>query len=225
MATDNDNKEREKKEKKKNKKKQELDERAAPPNETKKMKKKNTKKKQEYEEPADPPIEAKKTKEKNVKRKHQQPAEEGEGLDHDEKVRAKQNKRSKHNVVTDERFASVHYDPRFQRVPKKEAKVAIDSRFVNMLKDKSFSPSSAPVDKRGRPKEEKKNSLLDRYYHNENEDEEKKEEEDRKRNLEVEASEDEGEGEESSSTSTDDDEDEFDFDDDEQVIWLLLFNL
>lgn len=33
-------------------------------------------------------------------------------------------------VVTDNRFAAVHYDPRFQRFPKSKAKVEIDERFA-----------------------------------------------------------------------------------------------
>ncbi len=33
-------------------------------------------------------------------------------------------------VVTDSRFAAVHYDPRFQRFPKAKAKVEIDERFA-----------------------------------------------------------------------------------------------
>jgi len=33
-------------------------------------------------------------------------------------------------VVTDSRFAAVHFDPRFQRFPKAKAKVEIDERFA-----------------------------------------------------------------------------------------------
>jgi hypothetical protein len=32
--------------------------------------------------------------------------------------------------VTDDRFAAVHYDPRFQRFPKAKAKVEVDERFA-----------------------------------------------------------------------------------------------
>lgn len=67
-------------------------------------------------------------------------------------------------VITDSRFASVHSDPRFQRVPKHKAKVAIDSRFNRMFSDKSFSSSAAPLDKRGRPKKQSSQSSLRHYY-------------------------------------------------------------
>jgi hypothetical protein len=33
-------------------------------------------------------------------------------------------------VVADDRFAAVHYDPRFQRFPKAKAKVEVDERFA-----------------------------------------------------------------------------------------------
>jgi len=32
-------------------------------------------------------------------------------------------------VIADERFAAVHYDPRFQRFPKAKAKLEVDERF------------------------------------------------------------------------------------------------
>lgn len=67
-------------------------------------------------------------------------------------------------IITDSRFASVHSDPRFQRVPKHKAKVAIDSRFNRMFSDKSFSSSAAPLDKRGRPKKQSSQHSLRHYY-------------------------------------------------------------
>lgn len=36
-------------------------------------------------------------------------------------------------LVTDSRFAAVHFDPRFQRFPKAKAKVEIDERFAGAL--------------------------------------------------------------------------------------------
>lgn len=81
-------------------------------------------------------------------------------------------KKSKNNneMIDDPRFASVHTDPRFQRVPKRESKVTIDSRFNRMFTDKNFGTSSAPVDKRGRPKRQKTDSSLRHYYRIEEED-------------------------------------------------------
>uniref|UniRef100_A0A7N0TJJ7 NUC153 domain-containing protein n=1 Tax=Kalanchoe fedtschenkoi TaxID=63787 RepID=A0A7N0TJJ7_KALFE len=71
-------------------------------------------------------------------------------------------RRSK-DVVTDARFASVHSDPRFQNIPRREKKVSIDPRFDKMFTDRNFGSSAAPVDKRGRRKERKENPLQ-RYY-------------------------------------------------------------
>ncbi|KAK0604130.1 hypothetical protein LWI29_012320 [Acer saccharum] len=69
-------------------------------------------------------------------------------------------------IITDPRFASVHSDPRFQRVPKRKSKVAIDSRFDRMFTDKNFASSSAPSDKRGKPKKKQSGSEnpLRQYY-------------------------------------------------------------
>ncbi|CAM8958796.1 unnamed protein product [Rhodiola kirilowii] len=66
-------------------------------------------------------------------------------------------------VVTDARFASVHSDPRFQNIPRREKKVSIDPRFDKIFTDRDFGSSAAPVDKRGRRKEQKENPLQ-RYY-------------------------------------------------------------
>lgn len=132
-------------------------------------------------------------------------------------------------MIDDPRFASVHTDPRFQRVPKRESKVTIDSRFNRMFTDKNFGTSSAPVDKRGRPKRQKTDSSLRHYYRIEEEDtkdakkkrkdevlssEEEEEEglKKRKRKEEVLSSEEEDEEEESGSDELEDLETESDDD-------------
>lgn len=86
---------------------------------------------------------------------------------------------SKNNaVIADVRFSSLHWDPRFQRVPKNQSKVPIDSRFKPIFTDKNFSSSSAPLDKRGKPKKaESQNHLLHYYHHQLDEDKEEEEEE------------------------------------------------
>ncbi|XP_052196010.1 pre-rRNA-processing protein esf1 [Diospyros lotus] len=75
-------------------------------------------------------------------------------------------------VITDPRFASVHSDPRFAKLSKHKSKVAIDSRFDRMFTDKSFSSSSARVDKRGKPrKDSASQNALKHYYRLEEEGE------------------------------------------------------
>ena len=81
----------------------------------------------------------------------------------------------------DARFASLHSDPRFQKVPKHKTKVFIDSRFNRMFNDKRFAPSSAPLEKWGKPKKENSQSSLRHYYHLKDE----KEEEEGKRKKDV----------------------------------------
>ncbi|XP_010266037.1 PREDICTED: pre-rRNA-processing protein ESF1 [Nelumbo nucifera] len=78
-------------------------------------------------------------------------------------------------VITDARFSSVHFDPRFQKVPKNQAKVSIDSRFNRMFSDKRFTSSSARVDKRGKLKSETSGNPLRHYYRFEEEDKAKRE--------------------------------------------------
>jgi hypothetical protein len=81
---------------------------------------------------------------------------------------------SKDNIIDDPRFSIVHTDPRFREAPKHQTKVSIDSRFDRMFTHKSFSSSSAPVDKRGRPKDKadsQQHSL--RHYYKMDEEEEK----------------------------------------------------
>ncbi|CAK8578183.1 unnamed protein product [Lathyrus sativus] len=79
------------------------------------------------------------------------------------------------NVIEDPRFSSVHTDPRFREAPRHQTKVSIDSRFDRMFTHKSFMPSSAPVDKRGKPKDKansQQHSL--RHYYKIDKDEKKK---------------------------------------------------
>ncbi|XP_022739833.1 ESF1 homolog isoform X2 [Durio zibethinus] len=90
------------------------------------------------------------------------------------------NEKSSSKIITDARFASLHSDPRFQKVPRHKTKVVIDSRFNRMFNDKKFAPSSAPMDKRGKPKKGKAQSSLRHYYHLEDDDEE---EEKRKKDV------------------------------------------
>ena len=66
------------------------------------------------------------------------------------------------DVVTDERFASMHRDPRFMAMPRKESAVTIDERFAGVFNDPNFASGGAGgADKRGR-KSEKKLSALER---------------------------------------------------------------
>uniref|UniRef100_A0A6N2M125 Uncharacterized protein n=1 Tax=Salix viminalis TaxID=40686 RepID=A0A6N2M125_SALVM len=144
---------------------------------------------------------------------------------------SKKKNTSKNEMIDDPRFASVHTDPRFQTVPKRESKVTIDSRFNRMFTDKNFGTSSAPVDKRGRPRKQKGDTSLRHYYRTEEEDdkkdakkkrkeevlssEEEEEEEDskkRKREEKVLSSEEEDEEEESKSDELEDLETESDDD-------------
>lgn len=151
-------------------------------------------------------------------------------------------KEKRNSRITDPRFSSAHFDPRFQRMPKRESKVVIDSRFTRMFSDKKFSTSSAPLDKRGKARKEKgANPLLHYYLHQEEEGEEgtemKEEETDEPKEgspelrrkassseSEMEVSEEE-EGEDfaastsDESTSTSEEEDH----DDDEVIILLPF--
>ncbi|TQD80981.1 hypothetical protein C1H46_033461 [Malus baccata] len=55
------------------------------------------------------------------------------------KKKLKESKGDDENIIADPRFSSVHWDPRFQNVPKHKAKVEIDSRFNRMFTDKRFS--------------------------------------------------------------------------------------
>lgn len=134
-------------------------------------------------------------------------------------------------IITDSRFASVHSDPRFQNVPKQKSKVAIDSRFDRMFTDKNFASSTAPFDKRGKPKKNLKTSKssLQHYYRIEAEDkksdedeeieeEERRNETDSESELKEAADVSSGSGTEEeddddvSESTTDDEEEDVDFD-------------
>ncbi|KAK4262036.1 hypothetical protein QN277_027649 [Acacia crassicarpa] len=67
-------------------------------------------------------------------------------------------------VISDPRFSSLHTDPRFREAPKRTTKVAIDSRFNRIFTDKSFLPSSAPVDKRGKVRQQNLPQSSFRHY-------------------------------------------------------------
>lgn len=117
-------------------------------------------------------------------------------------------------IIADPRFSKVHSDPRFQKLPKHKAKVAIDERFNRMFTDKRFAGSSAPLDKRGKPKKHSEN-VLRRYYRQE-EDEEQENRKKREKLSESESSDGSSESESESdldsdvSTSTTDTDDEAD---------------
>nr|CAD1819270.1 unnamed protein product [Ananas comosus var. bracteatus] len=94
-------------------------------------------------------------------------------------------------------------------MPRKEAKVTIDSRFARMFTDKDFAASAAPVDKRGRPRKEGAVNPMQHYYLQQDGEEEegrlKLEEEE-----EVEEGSDESESDETTTTTTDEEEDDDD---------------
>ncbi|KAE9597901.1 hypothetical protein Lal_00029505 [Lupinus albus] len=118
------------------------------------------------------------------------------------------------NVISDPRFSSLHTDPRFRDAPKHKTKVAIDSRFDRIFTHKSFLPSSAPIDKRGKPKNDtvSRHGSLRHYYKMEQEEEEKMKDETESEEEEEEKmkSESESEEEEEEQSSGDEDEDEED---------------
>ncbi|CAN6541480.1 unnamed protein product [Malus baccata var. baccata] len=86
------------------------------------------------------------------------------------KKKLKESKGNDENIIADPQFSSVHWDPRFQNVPKHKAKVEIDSRFNWMFTDKRFSSSSAPLDKRGKLKKLDEGNSLRQYYRMEDDD-------------------------------------------------------
>ncbi|OQR77341.1 ESF1-like [Tropilaelaps mercedesae] len=67
-------------------------------------------------------------------------------------------------ILKDDRFKDVVYDPKFRPIPKKEAKIKIDERFSKMFTDKRFK-IKATLDKRGRPVTSTSTEDLKRYYH------------------------------------------------------------
>ncbi|KAJ8764492.1 hypothetical protein K2173_006232 [Erythroxylum novogranatense] len=169
---------------------------------------------------------------KSDKKKMKKKAKKASGDDHENHEGGKK-------IIEDPRFASVHWDPRFQKVPKHNSKVAIDSRFNRMFTDKSFASSSAPSDKRGKPKKQNSGASLRHYYRLEEEEEEKRQLEENEEdafddiNTEVvveseseeldklgggessesEESEDGGEGGEADSSTDEEDDVEVDYDD------------
>ncbi|KAM5546862.1 pre-rRNA-processing protein esf1 [Rosa sericea] len=88
------------------------------------------------------------------------------------KKKNRKNKKEDNNIITDPRFASVHWDPRFKNAPKHKAKVEIDDRFKAMFTDPRFASSSAPSDKRGKLKKKADPGEALRHYYQTNEDEE-----------------------------------------------------
>lgn len=44
--------------------------------------------------------------------------------------------------IKDARFSKLHFDPRFQKLPKNETKVKIDNRFSSMFTNKNFNDFS-----------------------------------------------------------------------------------
>ncbi|KAE8779902.1 pre-rRNA-processing protein ESF1 [Hordeum vulgare] len=122
-------------------------------------------------------------------------------------------------AMEDERFAAARTDPRFRPMRRREAKVALDSRFNGMLTNPMFASSEAPVDKRGRRRKKgaKENPMLHYYLKQEEGDEKEKEKEKVKLVQEDEDDEVEEEDEqvEQESSSSDDEEEEEDDDDDE----------
>lgn len=93
---------------------------------------------------------------------------QGSGSKHDDG-------KSRGEIITDARFASVHSDPRFMEAPKNKAKVSIDSRFNHMFTDKNFASSKARIDKRGKPKKKDVGAeSLKHYYQLEEEEEEER---------------------------------------------------
>lgn len=91
-----------------------------------------------------------------------------ENNDVSREMQPKNTSRKNRTVVTDRRFESLHYDPKFQSVPKQQSKVTIDERFESMFTDKTFASSSAPVDKRGKSRKGKSPNPLLNYYINQN---------------------------------------------------------
>lgn len=110
---------------------------------------------------------------------------------HKDKKKGKGNLSSTHSaasdgkVISDPRYSKAHTDPRFREAPKRETKVAIDSRFNRMFTHKSFLPSSAPVDKRGKPKKNPTSQLgsLRHYYKIDEKVEQSSDEEEEKEEL------------------------------------------
>jgi hypothetical protein len=83
--------------------------------------------------------------------------------------------KKKDEIYKDARFAHLINNPRFKKLPQKEAKVKIDGRFKSMFKDKKFKVKYS-VDKYGRQVNNSSTDDLKKYY--EQSSEESSEEED-----------------------------------------------
>nr|XP_010917202.1 pre-rRNA-processing protein ESF1 [Elaeis guineensis] len=142
-----------------------------------KKKKKNNKKKQRLQPHADPPpreiedkVMEKHGKKQNKKKDKTKERNRQDGRELESAADIGEEKKKRNSRITDPRFSSAHFDPRFQRMPKRESKVVIDSRFSRMFSEKNFSTSSAPIDKRGKARKEKGvNPLLHYYLHQDEE--------------------------------------------------------
>ncbi|KAJ3673912.1 hypothetical protein LUZ60_005904 [Juncus effusus] len=118
----------------------------------------------------------------------------------------------KDKTITDSRFSSSLHDPMFRRMKKKDSKIEIDSRFSKMFENKDFAGSSAPVDKRGKPKkDEKGKGLMSHYYLKQDNKKKIEEEEELERESDVSESDDDV-----SSTSDDESSSEDEYEDDDQ---------
>lgn len=71
--------------------------------------------------------------------------------------------RKKDEIYKDERFAHLLNNPRFKKLPSKEAKVKIDSRFKSMFNDDKFKVKYK-VDKYGRQVNQTSSEDLKKYY-------------------------------------------------------------
>ncbi|XP_010485534.1 PREDICTED: pre-rRNA-processing protein esf1-like [Camelina sativa] len=101
-------------------------------------------------------------------------------------------------MINDPRFSSAHTDPRFRSMPRRQSKIAIDSRFKPMFSDKRFTTANAPVDKRGkRRKAGKENDLLRDFYRLDEEDNDDKKKKKKEKEKEEES------GDESENEMTD----------------------
>ena len=144
-------------------------------------------------------------------------------------------------VQTDPRFARIHSDPRFQRLPQQQNKVKVDKRFSRLFTDKEFKvvKQSAPVDSKGRKSKSGSDDALQRRFEMDEDDEaaaptkkkkrlkaeaeeEEEEDEDEEEEYDGKAKYEEGEGSTTEDDSDDDDEVEGEDDEDEEEESALL---
>lgn len=77
---------------------------------------------------------------------------------------AQQQVKKTKNIVKDDRFKRLNYDPKFKPVPNDMKKVKVDKRFAGMLTNNKFKVVS-DVDKYGRKVEDpEQNKELKEYY-------------------------------------------------------------